>query len=285
MLDDRYYMRQETFETKRSMTMVLLVASLGTFLLQHFLYRFPHIPIDEYFALSPSGLARGFLWQLLTFQFMHAGLLHIFFNAWAIYVFGRDVEQALGQKSYLTLYLASGVMGGLVQCLASLLPGGHAGPVVGASAGVFGLVAAYALLFPERVLLLFFVIPMKAKWLVAVMGFVAVYGVLAPSGNVAHAAHLGGLLFGLFYARYAIHWEWPKPRPRRRAATPLVRVPSHKAGLWPKQKSVPVEELPPEEFLSREVDPILDKISAQGIQSLTDRERRILEAAREKIRR
>lgn len=285
MLDDRYYMRETPFDTRRSMTMLLLVANLAAFLLQNAIYRFSQFPLDAYFALSTHGLGRGFLWQLFTFQFMHAGLLHILFNSWGLYLFGKEVEQAIGQKSMLALYLTSGVTGGLVQCLAALLPGSSGAPVVGASAGVFGLVAAFAVLFPERILMLFFVIPMKAKWLLALSGFIAVYGVLAPSGNVAHAAHLGGLLAGLFFVRYAIHWQWPTPRRRNPSAPHLVRVQSPGSGIWSKQKKIPAEELPADEFVSREVDPILDKISAHGIQSLTDRERRVLEAARDKMKR
>lgn len=287
MLDDRYYMRETPFDTRRSVTLLLLVVNLGAFLLQAFVERFSEFNVAQYFALSLEGLSHGYVWQFITFQFMHAGLLHIFFNAWAIYMFGREVEQAIGQKSYLTLYLVSGVIGGLFHCLAALLPGSYPAPVVGASAGVFGLLAAFALLYPERILMLFFVIPMKAKWLLAISGFIAVYGVLAPSGNVAHAAHLGGLVSGIFFVRYAIHWhwQWPKPRQSTRSAPHLVRVQSPSAGIWSKQKSVPPEDLPADEFLSREVDPILDKISAHGIQSLTDRERRILEAAREKMKR
>jgi hypothetical protein len=90
------------------------------------------------------------------------------------------------------------------------------------------------------------------------------------------------MLTGIVFIRYAIHWQWPQfNRSNRRHPRPLVQVPSQKSASW-RSRSGP-EDLPPEEFLSKEVDPILDKISAQGIQSLTDRERRILEAARHKM--
>ena len=193
----------------------------------------------------------------------------------------------------MTVYLASGVMGGLVQVLAGLvLPRYLGGFVVGASAAAFGLVAAFALLFPEGVILLFFVIPLRAKHLLVLSGLLAVLGLVAPQSrdpnavHIADAAHLGGMVAGLLFIRYAIHWHWAWPRfPRRKdmASRRLVKVGSGAGGLWRRGRAGSIEDLPPEEFLSREVDPILDKISAQGIQSLTERERHILEAAREKM--
>jgi membrane associated rhomboid family serine protease len=280
-------MRQTPFDTRRSATMVLLIVLGVVFLLQEALLRFTSFPVIRYFALSLWGLAHGYVWQLLTYQFMHAGLLHLFFNCWAIYVFGHDVEMALGRKSFLTLYFSSGILGGLCQALAELALGGQFSatiPVVGASAAAFGLAAAFAMLFPNRVLLLFFVLPMRAKWLLALGGALALYGMFSPFDGTAHAAHLGGLLTGLFFIRYAVHWHWPGlGRLRQWSSRRLVRVPSDKGRLWRCSKELPPEDLPPDEFLSREVDPILDKISAHGIQSLTHRERRILEAARARM--
>jgi hypothetical protein len=192
------------------------------------------------------------------------------------------------------------VLGGLLQTGLALIPSdrfaGFAAPVVGASAGAFGLVAAYATLFPERplTLLVFFIIPvsLRAKFLLLFEGIVAAAGMLMQishnparaSDNVANAAHLGGMLAGILFIRYAMNWQLPEfrlgrgPYPRR-----LVKVHAEKSAPWGRSKESPVEDLPPEEFLSKEVDPILDKISAHGIQSLNERERRILEAARKKM--
>ena len=162
-------MRQTPFDTRRSATVMLLIALVAAHFLLFGLSRlFPNVPFGDYLALSLQGLKHGFVWQLLTYQFMHAGLLHLFFNCWAIYVFGQDVEMALGRKSFLTLYFSSGIVGGAAQALAGLaLDRDFAAPVVGASAAAFGLAAAFAMLFPNRVLLLFFVLPMRAKWLLA----------------------------------------------------------------------------------------------------------------------
>lgn len=286
-------MRRTPFDYRRSATVALLIINVVVFILQAGVERFSSFPLTGYLALSLWGLKQGFVWQLLSYQFMHGSLLHLFFNCWAIYVFGRPVEDAVGRKAFVTLYLGSGVFGGVVQVLAGLaLPGYFSGFVVGASAAAFGLVAAFAMLFPESIIMLFFIIPLRARYLLVLEAVVAVACMLAPQNldphalRIAHAAHLGGMAAGLWFVRYAIHWHWAWPRfPqfRGRASRRLVKVGSGAAGRWRRGKAGAVEDLPPEEFLSREVDPILDKISAQGIQSLTERERRILEAAREKM--
>jgi len=291
MLADRYYMRREPFRINWSATLVLLVINVVVFLLQLVVGRFSHFPIDDYFALSVEGLRHGFVWQLLTYQFMHGGWIHLLLNCWAIYVFGQEVELTLGRKSFLTLYFSSGIAGGLLQTLAALLwPKLFGAAVVGASAAAFGLVAAFAMLYPERqlMLLLFFIIPlnMPAKFLLLFSALLTGVGLVAGADNVAHAAHLGGMITGIIYVRYAIHWHWPSlrrsPAPSPRRLVPVSSRSSAGRGLRP---VVDTDDLPPEEYLAREVDPILDKISAQGIHSLTPRERRILETAREKMAR
>jgi len=293
-------MRRPTFGPQRSATVVLVITVIVAFVVQQVLQKTSSFQIDKYLALSLSGLKQGYVWQLLSFQFLHAGWLHLAGNCITIFLLGRPVEEALGRKSFLTLYFTSGIIGGLCQTLAGILANAvglhdHAlyfsGPVVGASAGAFGLTAAFALLFPDQVLLLFMVIPVPAKYLLWLSIVIAGWGVAVPwksllGEHVADAAHLGGILAGVIFVKYAVHWHFQWPQANRRARPPirrLVKVHSQKPG-WGRDKAIVEEDLPPEEFLSKEVDPILDKISAQGIQSLTDRERRILEKARSKMR-
>jgi hypothetical protein len=196
----------------------------------------------------------------------------------------------VGKANWLKLYLSSGIVGGMIQMMAGLLWTSHfgAGHVVGASAGAFGLVAAFATLFPHRPLYVFFLpFEFRARTLLWLsLGF-TVFGMLLPNSQVAYAAHLGGILTGWFYIRWLtqvhspiIPWSFFH---RRSAPRELVNVRSQKPQLWRRPKAPDAEELPPGEFISREVDPILDKISAHGIQSLTQRERQILEAARAKM--
>ncbi len=239
---------------------------------------------DRYFALSLDGLKHGFVWQLLTFQFMHSTSrwTHILFNSLAIFFFGRPVEAALGRRHFLTLYLSSGVLGGLVQMLFAYWIPSFDGPVVGASAGAYGLVAAFAILhWTERFTLLiyFFPVSMTGKWLLAVSLGLAFLGMLFPNSGIANAAHLGGILTGAFYVRLFIQGEWTRWKLPRE----LVVKRAGKGALWRSAAGKPGEDLPTDEFLSSEVDPILEKISAHGIHSLTARERDILEKARKKM--
>jgi membrane associated rhomboid family serine protease len=299
MLDDRDYMRQPVYRDRprvppMSFTIALLIVNAVVFLIECAVYgyplRFPVDPADSYFALSIEGLEHGYVWQLLTYQFMHAGVLHILLNGWAIYVFGHAIEETLGWKKYLTLYLSSGVIGGICQALAALLwPNLFGGSVVGASAAAFGLVAAFAVLFPERelTLLLFFIIPIRltAKMLLIVSAVLAGAGLVFPASNIANAAHLGGMLSGVIFIRQFVQGRWlPWKSPVRRAAPrELVNVRAAKSGSWGPSAGKLDEEESTDHFVKSEVDPILDKISAHGIQSLTAREREILEKARAKM--
>jgi membrane associated rhomboid family serine protease len=290
MLEDRDYMRQPAYhEPLVSFTVALLIINAAVFIVQ--LAAANSQPAAEieynYFSLSLTGLKHGFVWQLLTFQFMHAGWMHIIFNSLAIYFFGRPVETALGRRHFLTLYLSSGVIGGLVQMLFAYWIPSFDGPVVGASAGAYGLVAAFAILhWTERFTMLIYFIPvnMTGKILLAVSLGLAFLGMLMPNSGIANAAHLGGILTGGFYVRLFIQGQWPdwKFSARRSAPRELSVRRAGKGALWSSAVDKPDDEST-DEFLKNEVDPILEKISAHGIHSLTAREREILEKARTKM--
>jgi membrane associated rhomboid family serine protease len=296
MLEDRDYMRQPEFDgphwaphfhPRWSWTVALLVVYAAVFVAEILVSPAPRALIPgndfcyEYFALSTTGMAHGFVWQLLTYQFMHAGLLHLLFNSWAIYVFGRELEATLGGARFLTLMFSSGVVGGVFQVLTAWVwPQLFGGAVVGASACAFGLVAAFAMIYPERELtmLIFFVIPvhMRAKTLLIFSAVLAVGGVVFPLTNVANAAHLGGMAMGWLFVRKIMRADWSRLEGALRVFPKYSRSGTGPAPLRPAAKSAP-------ENVADEVDPILDKISAQGIQSLTARERAVLEAARKKM--
>jgi membrane associated rhomboid family serine protease len=289
MLEDRDYMRQPIYYRPRvSFTVALLIVCAIVFIVECVTCGYPPLFLpDNYFALSVEGLKRGYVWQLLTYQFMHAGLLHIFFNSWVIYVFGREIEETLGPQKFLALFLTSGVMGGIFQALAGWLwPHYFGGAVVGASAGAFGLVAAFAILYPERELALVFPpVILRAKTLLILSAILVLFGIAFPIGNIANAAHLGGMLTGIVFVRQFIQGRWPLWKFSSRPASPrkLVVTRAGKDGSWFFMSGKHDEDLSTDEFLQSEVDPILDKISARGIQSLTAREREILEKARAKM--
>ena len=224
MFENRSYVQRGPGRIRWSATLVLVVTLVIAYIIQSQLIS--PAAADYYFALSLQGLKHGYYMQLLTFQFMHGGWLHLLLNCWAIYLFGREVERALGAVRFLALYFASGVAGGLLQMLlAWIWPLHFGGAVVGASAGGFGLVAAFAAIYPDRplMMLLFFVVPMKMRaksllvFCLALSAAGIVYGAAFPDsllgGRIAHAAHLGGILTGLASAL----WFCGSARPHREA--------------------------------------------------------------------
>ncbi len=162
---------------------------------------------------------------------------------------------------------------------------------MGASAGVCGLLAAFATYDPEMVILVCFILPMRAKYLLYISFAVALFFTIVPTEpGIAHAAHLGGLIFGAAYVYHRTNKirnlsEW-NPLHRKLRREKMIKAATVKPLRLRRQAMLeePREEIPAE-FISREVDPILDKISAHGIQSLTERERQILQAARARMSR
>jgi membrane associated rhomboid family serine protease len=160
-------------------------------------------PLLLHFALwplGPDGLFRP--WQLLTYGFLHEGVPHIFFNMFALYVFGPALEQYWGPRRYLAYYFVCVVAAGATQLAVERLTGG-AGATIGASGGIFGVLLAFGILFPRVRLLLFFAIPMPA-WLF-VTGYAVLelfFGVTGTEAGVAHFAHLGGMLGGALMMLY-----------------------------------------------------------------------------------
>lgn len=202
-----------------SLTHTVLAVNGVVFLAQaYFQAKASPFLVDHYLGLSLDGLRHGYLWQLVSFQFLHGGVFHLLINSWGIYVFGPPVEQAVGRGRFLWLYLLSGIFGGLFHVLGSFVFPSHFGtlavggatayiPVVGASAGLFGLIAAFATLFPrqELTVFLFFVFPVTvtARVLLGVSAGIGLLGVFLASGQVAHGAHLGGMVMGFVFVRYS----------------------------------------------------------------------------------
>lgn len=162
-------------------------------------------PLMGLLALWPLG-STGFMpWQLVTYGFLHdtQSLAHILFNMFALWMFGRDLERAMGPRRFLAYYMTCIVGAGIVQLTVAAMQGGGY-PTIGASGGVFGLLLAYGMFFPNRtVMLLFPPIPMRAKYFVLVFGLLELYlGVTGFSPGIANFAHLGGMLFGFILLQY-----------------------------------------------------------------------------------
>jgi membrane associated rhomboid family serine protease len=158
---------------------------------------------EQFLQYWPRGTAPFMPWQLVTYSFMHGNMTHIFFNMFALWMFGRELELMMGQNRFLVYYFTCVIGAGLVQLIVAGTQGGLY-PTVGASGGVFGILLAYGMAFPNRtILLLFPPIPMKAKYFVLFYGLLELY--LGLSGNapgVANFAHLGGMLFGFLLLYY-----------------------------------------------------------------------------------
>jgi membrane associated rhomboid family serine protease len=199
-------------------TKVLLLLNIAIFLLQQVLY----VPMLQWFALWPlvpeAGLLPGdspFMpWQLVSYAFLHGEPMHLLFNMMALVMFGSQLEHFWHSRRYLLYFSVCVVGAGLCQLAlasASVFQGGPTYPTIGASGGVFGLLLAYGMLFPnQRVMLMFLPIPMKARTVVIAYGlFELLLGFTGLQPGVAHFAHLGGMLFGGLLLLYWRHL--PKP--------------------------------------------------------------------------
>jgi len=204
-------------------TKALLIANCAVFVLQ--LVLGPALDALMLWPWPPAEVAqyvphRFMPWQLLTHGFMHSPtyIAHLLFNMLALLMFGAQLEHVWGQRRFLTYFLVCVVGAGLCQLAVvswSVRHGGAFYPTVGASGGVFGLLLAYGMLFPnQRVMLLIPPVPMKARTLVIVYGVIElVLGITGTQSGVAHFAHLGGMLFGWLLIR---HWRGQPPFGGRR---------------------------------------------------------------------
>jgi len=167
---------------------------------------------SKWFALWPLGTNFA-PYQIVTYAFLHGSLMHLFFNMLGLWMFGSELERVWGQKRYLQFYAASVLAAAGMQLLVNMLLGSPF-PTVGASGGLFGLLLAFGMMFPNRIIMpLFPPIPMKAKTFVMVFGGLElVLGVTGTQSGVAHFAHLGGMLGGYLMIRY---WRGQPPFGRR----------------------------------------------------------------------
>ena len=180
-------------------TRAIIVANAIVFLLQQVAGNI----MVELFALWPLGIPLFKPWQLLTYAFLHGGIAHIFFNMFALFMFGRPLELYWGSRRFMVFYLACVLAAAATQLSVQTLSN-TGEPVIGASGGVFGLLLAFAWFFPrQRIILLFPPIPMPAWLFVTLYGVLELFlGVTGREGSVAHFAHLGGMLGGALMILY-----------------------------------------------------------------------------------
>ncbi len=196
------------FERITPTNKALILANVGVFVLQLLGTGL------TLFALWPlqSGLFRP--WQLLTYGFMHGSWLHIFFNLFAVFMFGSEVERLFGARRYLIYYLACVIGAALMHMIVVTVANLPPAPVLGASGGVFGLLLAFGMAYPRRELIIFPIpVPIQAWLAVTLYGAMELFlGVTRTASGIAHFAHLGGMATGFVMIRY---WQAQRNKPRR----------------------------------------------------------------------
>jgi len=258
----------------------LLVVTSGVYLLQLTIFTSPWFA--ETFGFAPDLLVVH-PWSVVTYAFLHASFLHLFFNMLMLVMFGPPVESRLGSRRFITLYLVAALGGaGLSLVFAALLAGGV---TIGASAAVYGVMLAFVLEWPDAPVLVFpLPFPVRAKWLVVFLAATSLLaGLAGAQREIAHFAHLGGFVAALLYLRGADLLRLAARRPARGQGSAVLVHPSGAAARRAEPSSRPAQPGADEAVLT-EVDRVLDKISASGLSSLTPEERRFLDAISQRFK-
>lgn len=251
----------------------ILLTAPGERLQESTFYRFGSFSIED-------GIYGFEVWRLLTFQFLHAGFGHLFANCLGLLFFGPHIERWMTSRAYLAFYLLCGVAGALFYTLLFFLPGFFdaytpAVQMVGASAGLFGILAAFYFIAPDARILLFFVIPLKMRTFAIGYLIIESLAVIFNWHNAGGSAgHLGGAIFGFAVLKLPSLKEFV-------IKLSLIGSVSSKKGVRKTREATIVRESERSPLeMTKEVDRILDKISEQGIQSLTKKEKETLDKAR-----
>jgi membrane associated rhomboid family serine protease len=208
-----------------------------------------------FWLYPPDTVGHLWLWQFFTYMFLHSTTdpWHLIFNMLGLWMFGSEVERVLGSRRFLTLYFTAGIFAGICCCIFTPWT-----PILGASGAVFAIEVAFAMYFPNCTVIFYF-FPMKAKYLVMTFAGITIFNCIVPkTGNIAHFAHLGGLVYGFLFVRY-----------------------SYRVGEYLRKWQVHQQEkeMMKDQELRAKVDEILDKVNREGLKNLTRRERNFLKSA------
>jgi len=258
--------------------MVLLV-TVGVFFADYF----TRGALTEFGSLSVQDLLHLEVWRLFTYMFLHSGFGHIFWNMFIFWMIGQTLERQLGTRQFLWLYLAAGVLGGALEVTFNVVMHLEHGPIqtlqgtmtfldipaVGASAGVAGVMVAFATINPRAIFLLFFFLPIQARWLAIIYMIIETRHMFVGlqtgwTGGVAHAAHVGGMVLGFVWIKWG----------HRIARAARGRNRRDDGPMFSRGRDRDREEL----------DRILDKVHREGVGSLTTREKMFLQEMGGKFR-
>ncbi len=278
----------------------LLISNVAIFIFQHFIFagfQVSGIPLSaffiKYFALNPIGstVFPFYPWQLFTYLFMHANFWHLFMNMFALWMFGMELENIWGSKKFFAYYIMCGVGAGLSTILITPLFTSLSIPTVGASGSIYGILVAFGMLFPNREIFLYFLIPIKDKYFVMIYMLIELLSVGSNTG-VAHLAHLGGGLVGLVYLLITRNNVQDLFRFDKKPKVGKKPANIYRNKYYDKYNASSTGNVSDAEYytqgsddeISQErIDEILDKIGKDGYQNLTEEEKRILFDASKKI--
>ncbi len=223
------------------------------------------------FSLSYYGVVEQFkIWQLVTYMFLHGGFWHIFLNMFVLWMFGTELEYEWGTNEFLKYYFITGIGGGVL----NILIAGES--TVGASAAVYGVMIAYALLHPNRLVYVYFLFPVKVKYVMGFLAAVTFFSTIGPStSNIAHAAHLGGMLVGFIYLKFwKIHYAvkgFFQQSLKKGGSASGKNMHYHPGGGAGGSEDEKIE------YYRRKIDELLDKINRVGYMNLSDDEKKLLD--------
>ena len=220
------------------------------------------------FGLVPSLVWSKFkIWQLFTYLFIHGGIFHIFFNMFVLWMFGKDLESQWGKMEFLLFYFVCGIGAGLITVLFSV---NSIVPIVGASGAIYGLLLAYGFTYPNQMVYLYGLVPIKVKYMVLGLGAIAFFASLSASqSNVSHITHLSGMIIGLIFIYFNLNWKVIK----------LWYIRLRLKGL----SQQPAKQDNEEAQMKKQVDKILDKLNDSGWDRLTEQEENYLTQASKRL--
>lgn len=239
--------------------------------------------IENFFGLHYTGIVQEFkLWQIFTYMFLHGGWFHIIFNLLGLWMFAGELEQIWGSVQFLRYYIISGIGAGLFITIMNFFIYSyyHINPItIGASGAIYAVLLAYGMTWPNRKVLLYFIIPVKIKYLVIVFGLIEFFGTLSTAagtgGNISHIGHVGGLISGFIYIIIHTKKNQSTTRVNKSEYENIISRTLKKTRLKKKKKDIEtrIES-------KRIIDELLEKIARHGMSSLTVKEKKDLEWAR-----
>ena len=243
----------------------IILVNIAVFLLQMTFFGETLISLC---ALWPLGSGNFRIWQPLTYMFLHGGGTHLFFNMFALWMFGAEIENYWGTRQFNIYYFTCGIGAAAINLVATM---GSIDPTIGASGAIYGVLLAFGMMFPDRYIFIYFLLPIKAKYFIAgyaLIEFFSGFGqqAMGSGSKIAHFAHLGGMLIGFIYITIKRN-EWSVSR-----LFSTLRLPGKTKNGPHLHRQNRVE--PP--VSESEINAILDKISERGYGSLTAEERRKL---------